>query len=93
MISPDAKIRPNPQVVVRELAGDEGGVLLHLDSGRYHGINVVGLLIWEALDGERTVSDIVEVVRARIADAPAELEDDVAEFLVAAQERELVFVD
>ncbi len=44
-------IRKNPQVVYRTLAG-EGGVLLHLESGAYHGLYEVGTLIWGLLDEE-----------------------------------------
>jgi len=32
----------NPRVVYRDLAAEEGGVLLHLDSGQYHGLNALG---------------------------------------------------
>lgn len=93
MITPDSIVRPNPQVVARELAGGEGGVLLHLESGQYHGVNAIGLVIWRCLDGERTVADVVEALRARVEDAPPQLEGDVLAFLESVRERELVAVE
>ena len=59
----DAVIRRNPQVVYRELAGEGGAVLLHLDSGAYHGLNETGILIWSLIDGERTFDAIVRSIR------------------------------
>ena len=93
MIGPESKIRRNPQVVARELADGEGGVLLHLDSGQYHGINAIGLAIWELLDGEPTVEQVVDAVRARVANPPPQLESDVVGFLTSVQERDLVVVE
>jgi hypothetical protein len=91
-ISPDAKIGQHPKVVARELSQEEGGVLLHLETAQYHGVNPVGLLIWEHLDGERTVSDVVEVVRTQVEEAPPELEADVVSFINDVHERGLVVV-
>jgi hypothetical protein len=88
VIESDIRFRKNPQVVYRELA-DEGGVLLHLDSAQYHGVNSTGLAIWELLDGERTVAEVVAELRARLDEPPAALDDDVVEFLAALSARGL----
>jgi hypothetical protein len=79
-------------VIVRELSAGEGAVLLHLESGAYHGVNPVGELIWELLEEERTVEGLVEAVRNRTEDPPATLEDDVVRFLESVQERDLLVV-
>ena len=92
-IEPGSKIHKNPQVAARELSAEEGAVLLHLETAQYHGINPVGLLIWELLDGERTVTDVVAAVRAQVHDPPPELEDDVLEFLNDVLKRGLVVAD
>lgn len=86
---PESRVKRAPQVVARELADGEGGVLLHLESGAYHGVNQVGLLIWELLDGERTVGDVIDEVRSRVAGAPPDLDRDVVEFLDRVLERRL----
>ena len=62
-------IRKNPQVVYRALAG-EGGVLLHLESGAYHGLNEVGTLIWGLLDEDKTFDRLVAVRRDHLLDPP-----------------------
>ncbi|MGH3020173.1 MAG: PqqD family protein, partial [Gaiellaceae bacterium] len=61
-------IRKNPQVVYRTLAG-EGGVLLHLESGAYHGLNEVGTFIWGLLDEEKTFDQLVAELREQLLDA------------------------
>ncbi len=88
----ESRVKKAPQVVARELAEGEGGVLLHLESGAYHGVNQVGLLVWELLDGERTVDHVINAVRERVANAPPELEGDVVAFLNRVLERNLVVV-
>lgn len=88
MIESETRFRKNPQVVYRELA-DEGGVLLHLETAQYHGVNETGLAIWELLDGERTVADVVANLRASLDEAPDALEGDVVEFLRALSARGL----
>ena len=74
----------------RRLAAGEGGVLLHLESGEYHGINEVGCLIWELLDGERTVDGVAVALQDQVDDAPADLTGVVVVFLGDLRERDLV---
>ncbi len=86
----DTAPRRNPEVAFRELAEGEGGVLLHLGSGSYHGINPVGALVWELLDGERTPAEVVAAVREQVEDPPAQLEGEVRAFITSLRERDLV---
>ncbi len=90
MISEDSTIEKNPQVVARELGQDGQGVLLHLESGSYHGVDRVGWMIWSLIDGERTVRTIATELRGRIEDAPEHVEEDVAAFLRGLRERDLI---
>ena len=84
------RLEHNPDVVARELAGPEGAVLLHLETGAYHGLNPVGFAVWDLVDGTRSVAEIIEGVRDRVSSAPPELEADVMEFLESALSRGLV---
>jgi Coenzyme PQQ synthesis protein D (PqqD) len=86
----DSRPEKNPDVAYRALSADEGGVLLHLQSGQYHGVNELGLVVWELIDGERTVAEIVETVRAQAQDAPPHLEDDIMGFMDDMLQLELV---
>ncbi|MET1010514.1 MAG: PqqD family protein [Gaiellaceae bacterium] len=74
----------------RRLAAGEGGVLLHLESGEYHGINEVGCLIWELLDGERSVDDVAAALRDGVEDPPDDLAGEVIVFLDSLRVRDLV---
>jgi Coenzyme PQQ synthesis protein D (PqqD) len=88
MIKTDSTPRPTPEAVHRNLS--EGAVVLHLGSGQYHGLNPIGALIWELLDGERTVEEIAALVREQVDGAPAELRSEVASFIDGLRERGLV---
>jgi Coenzyme PQQ synthesis protein D (PqqD) len=84
-----AKIHRNPQVVYRDV-GAGGGVLLHLETGAYHGLNGIGSAVWELIDGNRTRRDIVDDLAGRIEDPPPEIDQDVAVFLDGLGERDLI---
>lgn len=82
--------RRSPRVEYRAIV-DEGGVLLHLDTASYHGLNPVGALTWELLDGGTSLPDLVEQLRGQLDDeVPATLDQEVAEFVAALVERKLV---
>jgi len=89
-IDPSTTLAKNENVAYRRLAEGEGGVLLHLESGEYHGINEVGCLIWELVDGERTVDGLVVALGEDIEDPPADLADQVIAFLDSLRGRDLV---
>jgi len=82
-------IHRNPRVVFRSLE-DGTGVLLHLDSTAYHGVNRVGALIWSLLEASPSYRTLVESVRSRLTDPPTSLDQDVAEFISDLRSRGLV---
>lgn len=85
-------IRRADRAVFRELSGDAGAVILHLDTGQYHGINDVGRLIWDAIAQGSTLAELVDVVRLETEGYPAALESEVMEFLDALAARALVTI-
>lgn len=85
-----AVIRRDPKVVYRELGEDEGGVLLHLETGQYHGLNKTGAAIWSLIDGVNTFAEIVVKVRGQLAAPPTDLEQDVTVFLDDLRQRDLI---
>lgn len=89
-IEPFSKVERNGSVAFRRLAAGEGGVLLHLESGEYHGINEVGCLIWELLDGERTVDEVAVALQDGVEDPPDDLVGEVIVFLDSLRVRDLV---
>jgi hypothetical protein len=86
----DGVIRRNPNVVYRELAGEGGGVLLHLDSGEYHGLNEVGALIWSLIDGQRDLEALVDHLRDGLENPPDDLAAETERFLADLRERDLI---
>ena len=84
------QFRKNPDVVARNLSDGEGSVLLHLQTGAYHGMNPVALVIWDQIDGDHTVADLIAAVRDRVDDPPEELDRDVRAFLQSALDRDLI---
>ena len=91
-IERDQMIRPNPRSTFRELAEGSGGVLLHLDTAAYHGLNEIGVAIWSLIQPGITFGALVDALRSQITDAPAALDDDVATFLDDIRERDLVLI-
>lgn len=82
-------VRHHPKAVFREL--QTGGVLLHLSTGQYHGLNETGVAIWKLLtDGGGSVAQVAARLRELLDEPPAELEDVVADFLGALRERDLL---
>lgn len=88
-VEPSARIWRNPRVEYRNLGDDEGGVLLHLDTAAYHGVNDVGSLVWTLLDG-RTFSQVLDELRSKLVSVPPEFEEDIGEFVASLIERDLV---
>jgi hypothetical protein len=91
-IGADQVIRPNPRSTFRELAEGSGGVLLHLDTAAYHGLNEMGVAIWALIEPGITFGALVDALRSRITDAPPSLDDDVATFLGELRQRDLVLI-
>jgi hypothetical protein len=88
MIDRSAILRRNPRVEFRTLAED-GGVLLHLDTASYHGVNDVGAFVWQVLDG-LTFDEVLVRVRAEVDDVPPTFEDEISGFVGELVERDLV---
>ena len=89
-IDASTTLTKNENVAFRRLAEGEGGVLLHLASGEYHAINEVGCLIWELVDGERTVDGLVGRSRRERRGSARRPGRRVIAFLDGLRERDLV---
>lgn len=92
-ISLEAVLRRSPRAIYRKMGEESGGVILHLDSAAYHSVNATGSLIWDLLETKSTFEELVEKIREREPDFPAEIADDVAEFLKELRDRDLVEIE
>jgi hypothetical protein len=86
-------IRPTTRLAYQELADGAGGVLLHLETGQYHGVNTMGALVWSLVGDGTRYGDLVDAVRAQVEDPPADLTEDVAAFLAELQSRNLITLE
>jgi SynChlorMet cassette protein ScmD len=59
----------NPSVVLRE-EFDDWAVLFDPETGAAFGLNPKGVCIWKLLDGERTLDEILEAIRAHAGGIP-----------------------
>ena len=91
-MSPEADLRLAELVAVRPAGGvlatevDGELVLLEPDSGRYFGLNALGVAVWEELAAADQPAAVVERLLARFEVDRATLEADVAQ-LIAELER------
>lgn len=93
MVEAGAIVKRNPRVEFRSLGEGEGGVLLHLDTAAYHGLNEVGCLIWKLLDDQPTFTVLVADLRARLEQLPPTFEAEISEFLDELAQRDLVLLE
>ncbi|HEU4319405.1 MAG TPA: PqqD family protein [Acidimicrobiia bacterium] len=85
-------VRRSKRVAFQRIA--DGGVLLHLDTGAYHRVNGVGALIWEALEEDSGLSEVVAKVEGSVeGPVPDELSAEVEVFLESLAERDLVILE
>lgn len=86
-------IRPTTALAYQELADGAGGVLLHLETGQYHGVNSVGALVWSLVGDGTRFGDLVDAVRAQVEDPPPDLTEDVVAFLSDLRSRNLITLE
>jgi hypothetical protein len=92
-LEPSTVVRPNPRATYRKLADGSGGVVLHLDTAAYHGLNEMGAAIWGLLQEGVRFDRLVDELREQVEDPPSALSDDVASFLAGLHERDLVLFE
>ena len=91
-IPPKAVLRRSPRVAYRELGGERGAVLLRLDTGAYHGIDRVGVLVWDLLEGSPTFGELIPSLREKLRDVPSSFETEISSFLTSLRDRDLIEV-
>ena len=86
-------VRRGDRVAFRAYGDRSGGVLLDLETSLYFGVNAVGALIWELIGSGNEIDRLVHEIQSRIDDPPADLVDDVDQFLNELEKRRLVILD
>ena len=83
--------RRSPDAMVRTM-GDEA-VVLHVPSGEYFGLNAVGVLVWDLLDGSTDLDGVTERVTEAYDVDRATARHDVAALVDALDAAGLVVDD
>ena len=93
MIQETTVLRRNPRVEYRSMGEGEGGVLLHLDTAAYHGLNEVGALIWRLLEEPKPSEVLLRELRGELQEVPSRFEDEIRQFLSELAERDLILTE
>lgn len=86
-ISMETRLVVNPSLVLRE-ESDGYAILCDPDSGRIRVLNPTAVAIWKLIDGQRTLFEVMGVLRKDFEDLDADAEEQVVELV-----RELCQVD
>jgi hypothetical protein len=89
MIPPSTTVSRSDRALYRDLAEGEGGVVLHLDTGAYHGVDEVGAAVWKMLDGA-TFAEVLALLRTELDGVPPTFDDEIGDFLEELAARALV---
>jgi hypothetical protein len=75
-----AKPMANPSVICQQVIDDEA-VLVNPDTGAALALNPSGCVVWQLVDGERSVEQIVAGVCRHFRDVPESVVNDVISLL------------
>lgn len=70
----------NPFVVLRE-EFDDWAVLFNPDAGRGFGLNPTGVYVWQLIDGERSIDDILKTLRRNALETPTDADEQISAFV------------
>ena len=79
-MEPGVKPLANPAVICRQILADEA-VLVNPDTGAALALNPSGCVVWQLVDGERSVEQIIAAVCDHYTDVPPSVTQDVTELL------------
>ncbi len=79
-----------PAPTVRGVTTEDGTVLLHVDQGRFYGLNPTGTTVWQLLAQGRSVEQITGNLAARFDAHPDRIRVDVDTILTQLRDRGLL---
>ncbi len=86
------KPQANPSVVLRE-EYDDYAMLYDPDKVEVFCLNPVGVFLWKLFDGRHSVQEIMDELRSRCGNVPAEANDHLREFISDLAKRGLISTD
>ncbi|MDD7194260.1 MAG: PqqD family protein [Clostridiaceae bacterium] len=81
-----------PGYLMREIAGEYLAVPTDAQNGSGHIVilNIVSKLLWEELQTEKTLDELVKAVTAEFEVSPEEAAEDIADFIKQLEENNLI---
>lgn len=86
----DDKIRQSKEIDATELDGEK--VMMNLELGKYFALNSVGSRIWDIIENEIQVKDIVETLLKEYKVDKKKCEESVINYLVSLENEKLIEV-
>ena len=80
----------NPEIIAK--TAEDEAVLVMPQKGQVKVFNEVGAVIWELIDGKRTIEIIIEEIVSQFDVDPFTAESDVLNFISELYKREIVFL-
>jgi hypothetical protein len=90
MINSESYIKRNKEVFASEI--DDEVVMMHVDTGKYYGMDTVGSRIWELIAEEIQVREVINKLMEEYDVEEEQCEKDVLEFLNELYDNKLVSV-
>ncbi len=78
----------SPELIWREM--EDGTVIISPEGGQVRVLNEVGTLVWQLLDGQKTVVDISNHVAQEFEISATDAASDVEKFLLELDERDIL---
>ncbi|HUN54994.1 MAG TPA: PqqD family protein [Smithella sp.] len=84
-------LKKNPDIIWKDVKGET--ILLNPINGKYFGLNKVGCVFWEKIDGVRSLPDIAELLLGDFNVEKERLLKDLEDLIKTLQENNLVTID
>ncbi len=75
----------NPAVILRETSSGDA-VLVNTDTATSIALNSTGFVIWQQVDGIKTVEQIIAVTHKRFSEVPHALDEDIKKMMKIFEE-------
>lgn len=82
------KYTRNKQIIDGEL--DNNQVMMHLEKGKYYGLNPVGKRIWDMIEEPKSFEEITQTLLAEFNVTPEQCDQEVKAFLEMAEKNEII---
>lgn len=88
-MTPLTRLRPNEEEVAAKVMDGEA-ILINLSNGMYYSMDKVGGLIWEMIEGNHNMEEIVAAIIAHYDASPEQVQADVERLATELVEENLV---